>query len=131
MHKRGSSNNIPPPLVLSTAPDFPYFLINQISFSSIFNFFQKKKRATHWKQELFIFDESFSLQTPRKIEGEICITRNSYWRRHYNIDITFQVDQLPACSKSFNRWREKTKNKYEDVLFQEKESTLNGDSSSK
>lgn len=70
---------------------------------------------THWKQELFILDEGFSLSVSHLIEGEICISRNSYWRRHYNIDIKCQVDEFPQIEKTFNRWREKTKNKYENV----------------
>ncbi|KAL6079048.1 class I-like SAM-binding methyltransferase superfamily [Balamuthia mandrillaris] len=69
---------------------------------------------THWRQELFIMDEEIQLnESEATLSGTFTITRNAYWRRHFNIDISFSLSTVEDGTeersyKSFPRWRQKT-----------------------
>jgi len=56
-------------------------------------------------------DEVITLQPGETIDGSFEIARNTYWKRHFNIDISFHVnnDVAKTVHKSFPRWREKSK----------------------
>jgi len=88
VQKEPKKNNQGSSIVLSTAPD---------------------KEPTHWKQELFIMNQVHQVEVNGRIDGNISIERNSYWKRHYNIDISYAVNNQ-NFSKTFDRWREKTQN---------------------
>lgn len=54
-------------------------------------------------------DDVTTLREGQSINGTFVIARNHYWKRHFNIDIAYHIDDATdkAVCKSFPRWREK------------------------
>jgi SAM-dependent methyltransferase len=63
---------------------------------------------THWKQLSMLFDDGVVVRKGDEFTGEIDIQRNTYWRRHFNFDLTYAVNDAAPASKAFGLWRYKT-----------------------
>ncbi|NP_001181877.1 protein arginine N-methyltransferase 2 [Xenopus laevis] len=64
---------------------------------------------THWKHTLFMLDEPLQVQKRDKISGSVVFERNSVWRRHMSVTLSWVISrelkmQKVGC-KVFPIWR--------------------------
>jgi len=64
-----------------------------------------KHQETHWKQVMFIFDEPVKVKKGMHIKGTTSISRNRYWKRHFQVYIKYQVEDGPTYQKRFALWK--------------------------
>lgn len=69
-------------------------------------------QPTHWKQTLFMLDGPVSVHQGETISGFIVLNRNSVWRRHMSVTLSWTVrrraegrDEREAGTKTFPMWR--------------------------
>jgi ubiquinone/menaquinone biosynthesis C-methylase UbiE len=56
---------------------------------------------THWKQDMFLFDEPIKVKDDSIIEGKI-VAKQGEWIRHYNVEITFTLDKTTTIEKKWS-----------------------------
>jgi len=56
---------------------------------------------THWKQDMFLFDEPIKVKEDQILEGKI-LAKQGEWIRHYNVDISFSLDKANKIEKDDN-----------------------------
>jgi len=68
------------PVTLSTAPDHP---------------------LTHWRQDLFLLKEDVKVggANGQNVTGVVRFTQNQYWRRHYDVEVSFTVNGVEYYNK--------------------------------
>eukprot|EP01088_Endostelium_zonatum_P009716 TRINITY_DN23023_c0_g1_i1.p1 TRINITY_DN23023_c0_g1~~TRINITY_DN23023_c0_g1_i1.p1 ORF type:complete len:375 (-),score=84.60 TRINITY_DN23023_c0_g1_i1:80-1204(-) len=68
------------PITLSTAPDQP---------------------LTHWRQDLFLLKDDVKVggANGQNVTGVVRFTQNQYWRRHYDVEVSFTVNGVEYYNK--------------------------------
>ena len=70
-------------------------------------------RATHWKQVLFMFGEPLAVKAGDMVRGNIQVQRNSYWKRHFETTIEFELDASTNAKQGVQTPAKKHKQKFE------------------
>ena len=55
-----------------------------------------------------LFDTGSPVKQGDIVDGALEVLRNLYWRRHFNYDVEFRVNDGEQRAKSFGLWRYKT-----------------------
>jgi len=74
-NKNNTNNNS---VILSTAPD---------------------KLLTHWRHDIFFLREELPLKEKSEIEGIVIFQQNNWWKRHYDVEFSFNVDGREVHAK--------------------------------
>ena len=46
-------------------------------------------RLTHWKQDLFLLDQSLEVREGDRVRGTVRVRRHKLWRRHLRVNLSY------------------------------------------
>lgn len=63
------------------------------------NIFIMAHSETHWKQTLLIFNDFPEVAEGQVLQGIIYMSRNSVWRRHYEVTLKYWIAETQICNQ--------------------------------
>jgi hypothetical protein len=64
-----------------------------------------KDTPTHWRQVTFVLSSPIELEAGARIKGEMSIRRQTFWRRHFEVEMRFTTDDRNESIQIFPLWR--------------------------